>query len=202
MYLTDTELRVFKVISQRKRIGQGQGVGGREQEERGIQRTVQSKHDFTWLLCPPSFCEEGVWGVKSSSAEMRLRPASCCSAPALCEAPRGPVTAVPPLKWPSLCLLSTPTEQDFHSLLEKDTAVYRASRHWLSLMLRVLVTMRSLLLTSNVPAAKEFIFSKQTKRTEGGGECKHNVGSPLDKRSSVKNPTWASHSIWVLKEWD
>lgn len=88
--MTDTELGVFKVISQRKRIGQGQGVGGREQEERGIQCTVQSKHDFTWLLCPPSFCEEGVGGVKSSSAEMRPRPASCCSAPALCEAPPGP----------------------------------------------------------------------------------------------------------------
>lgn len=37
------------------------------------------------------------------------------------------VNAASPLKQASHFLLEIPTEQDFHSLLEKDTAVYHAS---------------------------------------------------------------------------
>lgn len=188
MYLTNTELKsFFKVISQRKRIGRGGERRGGSKRRDGFNE--QFRVSMTLLLCPPSLCEEGEGGVKGSSVERRPRPASCCNAPALRAPPRGKVTAAPPLKRPSLCLLSAPREQASHSLLEEDTAVYRASQHWLSPMLRVLVTMRSLLLISNSPPVKKFIFSKQTERTEEGGECRHNVGSPLSKPALVKTPT-------------
>ena len=86
----------------------------------------------------------------------------------LCEALWENVNAVSPLKQPFLFLLSTPAEQDFHSLPEKDTAVYHAFQHWISLIFSVLVMTRSLLLLSNLSTFKNSSLNKEGgQRKEG-----------------------------------
>lgn len=119
MYLTNTELRVFKVISQRKRIGRGGGRGRRDGFNEQFRGSMTSCCSLVRLLS----VRQGRGESKAAPRRSGPGPASCC-------------TLLPSVRnhWSGrLCLLSTPTEQGFHSLLEKDAAVYRASQPWLSL---------------------------------------------------------------------
>lgn len=124
-------------------------------------------------------------GYGESKAAHGEKAQACGNAPVLCETPCHRWAT---LKRPSLCLLSTPTQQDFHSHREKDAAVQGASQRWLSLLLRVLVTMRSFLLISHSSPVKNIIFSEPRKgqRKRGGG--RHDAGSLRGKPSWAKDP--------------
>lgn len=99
-----------------------------------------------------------------------------------------------------------PTEQDFQSLLEKDTQYPMLLQHWISLIFSVLVKIRSLLLISNLSTFKKFTVSKQKgqrkerntmprikKKTVAVSKIFSEINtdsiSPLNKFSFVKNPT-------------
>ena len=83
--------------------------------------------------------------------------------------------AASPLKQASHFLLSRPTEQDFHSLLEKDSTMYRVSAVLELPYFQGFSKGKIIIAHQQFIHFLKLIFSKQTKRTEKGGE--HNTKS-------------------------
>lgn len=134
MYLTNTELKsFFKVISQRKRIGRGGERRGGSKRRDGFNE--QFRVSMTLLLCPPSLCEEG---EKAQACVLLQRSCSPC-------APTGQghrcATAEAAVSLPAFCANGA----RFPFTSRRRHRSVSCFSHWLSPMLRVLVTMRSLL---------------------------------------------------------